>query len=305
LKHLSTLISKKTIAIAFSVILALYVGVSILGASAAMHIPRIPLNGSPADVGLRYQDAFFNSRVDNIPLEGWFIPSSGDSAIIIVHGGFQNRVDPTVDTLDLARDLVAKGYNILLFDLRGRGNSGGIGRSLTNADRDIGGAVDYLINKGYTLRKIGAIGYCSGAANACIFASEQNIGALVLDGCFISVREMVYNEAAYKGIPRLPVDIFIPGVLFASQLFYRYQAVNPIDVIEKVNCPIFFIHEEEDTLVSNKDVVRLAKAAGYPANAVWEVKNTDHALAYQNYHFEYVTRVSAFFDVTIGMAVTR
>lgn len=292
-------------AIVCAVILSLYLGLSILGASAAMHVPRLEVTGSPASVELQYQNASFDSRIDNIRLEGWYIPSNGDSVIIIVHGGFQNRIDPTVDTLNLARDLVDKGYNILLFDLRGRGNSGGIGRSLTHADRDIGGAVDYLVNKGYSLRKIGIIGYCSGAANACIFASEEKIGGLVLDGCFISVKEMVYNEAAYKGIPRLPIDIFIPGVRLASRLFFGYEPINPIDVIDKVDCPIFFIHEQKDTLVSSADYVKLTNAAGYPENVVWEVNNSDHACAYQNYGNQYVARVSAFFDATISTATIR
>ena len=183
--------SKQKIVITWlSAFVAIYMGVSILGAATSMQIPRLPVIGSPTSVGLVSQDVVFNSRVDNISLKGWFIPSSGDSVIVIIHGGFQNRLDPIVNTLDLACDLNHNGFNLLLFDLRGRGESGGLGLSLSNINEDIGGAIDYLNSRGYSSEKIGLLGYCSGAANACIFSSKEKVGGLILDGCFTSVKDM-------------------------------------------------------------------------------------------------------------------
>ena len=189
-------INIKIAATVFSSILVVYVGTSMFGASACMQIPRLPLVGSPAFVGLSFQDVSFTSRVDHVELKGWFLPSSNDSAILIVNGGFQNRLDPVANTLNLAHDLVNKGYNILLFNLRGRGESLGKGYSLSYEDRDIGGAIDYLNSKGYPPSKIGILGDCSGAANTCIFASKEEVGGIVLDGCFTSVTDMVYHQAS-------------------------------------------------------------------------------------------------------------
>ena len=123
-----TLARRRKIKIAvtcLAVIMAVYVGTSVLGAAAAMGIPRLPLIASPASIGLTFQNVSFDSRVDKVPLDGWFIQSSGDAVLVLINGGFQNRVDPVVDTLGLAHDLQQQGYNILLFDLRGRGDSGG------------------------------------------------------------------------------------------------------------------------------------------------------------------------------------
>ena len=188
----------KIVVTCFAVIMVVYVGTSVLGAATAMGIPRLLLNGSPASVGLAFQNVSFDSRVDKVPLDGWFIPSLGDAVLVLINGGFQNRIDPVVDTLSLAHDLQQQGYNILLFDLRGRGDSGGTAHSLSNENKDIGGAVDYLESMGYPANKIGLIGFCSGAANACIFASKNKIGGLVLDACFPSVESMVYNQAANR-----------------------------------------------------------------------------------------------------------
>jgi pimeloyl-ACP methyl ester carboxylesterase len=132
-----------------TVIVILYIGLSILGAILVMNIPRLPINGSPSSVGLTYSDVSFPARGDGVTLKGWYLPSQGNSIIIIVHGGFQNRIDFDVDTLGLALDLTERGYDLLLFDLRGRGESEGRGRSLSNIEQDIGGAIDYLNSKGY------------------------------------------------------------------------------------------------------------------------------------------------------------
>jgi pimeloyl-ACP methyl ester carboxylesterase len=265
-----------------------------------MGIPRLPLIASPASVGLTFQNVSFDSRVDKVPLDGWFIPASGDAVLVIINGGFQNRVDPVVDTLGLAHDLQQKGYNILLFDLRGRGDSGGTAHSLSNENKDIGGAVDYLESLGYPADKIGLIGFCSGAANACIFASQNKIGGLVLDACFPSVEDMVDNQAANHDIPRLLVDTFFPAVQIAGKVFYGYTEINPIDVVSKIQCPIFFIHEQDDDLVSTGDDVALSKASDNPTNILWQVNNTPHVSAYQDYPEEYITKVSDFFNSALN-----
>ena len=295
-----TLARRRKIKIAvtcLAVIMAVYVGTSVLGAAAAMGIPRLPLIASPASIGLTFQNVSFDSRVDKVPLDGWFIQSSGDAVLVLINGGFQNRVDPVVDTLGLAHDLQQQGYNILLFDLRGRGDSGGTANSLSNENKDIGGAVDYLESLGFPADKIGL---CSGAANACIFASQNKIGGLVLDACFPSVESMVYNQAANHGIPRPLVDAFLPAVRIAAEVFYAYKEINPIDVVGKIQCPIFFIHEQDDDLVSIADDIALDKASGNPTDTLWEVDGIPHVQTYRNYPVEYVTRVSEFFNSALN-----
>ena len=294
----------KIIIACISVILALYLGLSVLGAAATMQLPRLPVNVSPASVGLTFQDVAFAARIDAIDLKGWFLPSSGDSVLIIIPGGFENRVDPQVDTINLAKDLVQKGYNILLFDLRGRGESGGKGLSLSNENRDIGGAVDYTKTRGYPVGKIGIIGFCSGAADACIFTSQEtDIGGLVLDGCFSKVEDMFYNQASKYGIPRLPVDIFVPSIKLAARVFYGYSEINPIDVVGKVQCPIFFIHEGNDDLVSIADTKALFQASNRQINILWEVDDITHVHAYHAYPEEYVKRVNEFFATALHSTI--
>jgi alpha/beta superfamily hydrolase len=294
----------KVTTIGITVTLVLYVGLSVFGAIAIMEIPRQPLEDSPASVGLTYENVSFASRDDGEVLRGWYIPAEGDSVLVIVHGGSENRVDATVGTLNLAHDLAQKGYALLLFDLQGRGESEGKGRSLFNNDRDIGGAVDYLKNRGYLVSRIGIIGFCSGAAASCIFASQENIGGLVLDGCFASIYDMVASLAAQRKIPNFLLDFFTPGVVLAVETIYSYKLVNPIDVVAEVTCPILFIHEEYDDLIRLEANYQLLKVSENPANTLWEVSGARHSEAYKTCPSEYVERVADFFGTVMG-TITR
>ncbi|UCE98380.1 MAG: alpha/beta hydrolase [Dehalococcoidia bacterium] len=264
-----------------------------------MRIPRLPVETTPTSVGLDYKDAFFMSRDDNVLLKGWFIHGSSQISIIIVHGGFQNRVDDNVDTLGLARDLNKAGYNLLLFDLRGRGESEGTGRALSNIGKDIGGAFDYIRHCGYAADSTAIVGYCSGAASACIFASQEDIGALVLVGCFAEVGDMVVSMATSQGIPRMLAEIFIPGLKLTTRVLYDYQVVNPIDVVSGVSCPIFFIHEEHDEFIQLEDMRRLFEKSSHPENQFWEVDNTEHSQSYKKDPTEFTARITSFLETTL------
>lgn len=264
-----------------------------------MEIPRLPLVKSPASIGLDYEDVSFTSRDDNVVLRGWHIFGERDSIIIIVHGGFQNRVDDDVSTLELAHDLVENGYDLLLFDLRGRGESEGKGLALSNIERDIGGAVDYLKSQGYPSGRISIIGFCSGAASACIFASQNSIGALVLDGCFANVHNMVTRQAELRGIPEFLVDVFVPGILLMTKILYGYDVINPVEVIADVACPILFVHEEHDELISHEEMLQLFMASNNPANEFWEVTGAEHSKSYRTNPTEYIDKVSNFLSTTL------
>lgn len=285
----------KIAGIVIAIALALYLGISAYAVIIAMKIPRIPLRDSPASLGLVYEDISFSSRVDSVPLEGWYIPGERNFAIIVVNGGWRNRVDPNIGSLELARDLVESRYSVLLFDLRGRGESGGEGLTLTYVERDIGGAVDYIMSTGCPSESIGIIGFSSGAVSSLIFASQEPVGVLVLDGCFADVDNMIVREATKRGVPEFLVRSFIPGVFLMAKIIYGYTAANPVDRVRDVTCPIFFIHGAIDRSVPLTDVQKLYHAGSNLSNRLWVVAGADHTQAYRTNPTGYVEKVTSFF----------
>ena len=284
----------KIISIGVAALLVAYLGLSVFGANRAMEIPRLPLVYQAKALGLAYEDVSFKSRGDDITLKGWFLPGTNSQAVIIVHGGFQNRIDDNVKTPELARGLVDRGYNVLLWDLRGRGESAGQGLSLSFIDEDIGGAVDYLKGRGFAAQDICLLGFCSGATMSCIYGSRNDIGALVLDGCFYDDGRMVMRQAESIDIPGWLAGFFMPGGLLFSSVIYGFHRIDPIDVIPDIRCPVFFIHEENDEFTTMEETRQMFGVSVNPANEIWEALASTHSQGFRNHPQEYIDRVDAF-----------
>lgn len=285
------------LAIILVILLTAYLAVSAYIARRLMRVARTPLSETPASLGLDYEDVSFPSRNDNLMLKGWYLAGNKKFTIIMVTGMHQNRVDSSIGTLAMARDLVARGFNVLLFDLRGRGESEGRGVLLTNADRDIGGAFDYIRKSGCPADSIGIIGFSAGAASAIIFASRENIAAIVSESCFADVAYTFIRKAAtILSTPKWLITMFSSGIYLMSRILYGYRKINPLDRIADVACPILLIQGEKDDLVTPDDAYRLLKASGNPSDELWLVPKAGHTESYCLNPAGYIDRITSFFQ---------
>jgi len=265
-----------------------------------LKIPRIPLGQTPDSAGLTYESVCFPSRVDGTTLKGWYLPGKRAITLIIVNGGAQNRVDSEAGTLEMSQDLVERGYNILLFDLRGRGESEGQGYHLVHSERDLGGAVDYLKQR-FPSRDIGLMGFSTGAAAAIIFASREKVAAVVSDNCFASVTDSLTRKlAADWSVPRIIVRVIAPGLFLIARILYGYKKINPAGRVADISCPILFIQGDADDLVPVSDAYRLYKASGNKLDDLWIVPNAGHTQAYHTNPAIYIERVTSFLERAEG-----
>jgi uncharacterized protein len=146
------------------------------------------LRAQPKDFGLSAEDVSFRS-MDGIRLAAWYIPARGiaHGTVIIAHGIDGNRSD----MLPRASFLVRNGYNTLLVDLRGHGESGGdyAGPGYMEA-LDILGAVSYLRKRGQQ-GPIIVMGHSYGAVAALYAAARsKDIAAVIADSAYISFEDM-------------------------------------------------------------------------------------------------------------------
>ena len=112
--------------ILLGIIIVAFVGVSGYMGYSMTRQERKPLDKDPGDIGLAYEEVDFPDIDEELILRGWFLTNDGsDRVIVMVHGNEANRDDPSIGTLDIAGALVDHGYNVLMFDLRGCGESEG------------------------------------------------------------------------------------------------------------------------------------------------------------------------------------
>ena len=257
----------------------------------------VPVEGSPADLDLEYEDVSFPSRIDQLTLRGWFLPAEdSDDVIIMLHGNDYHRADPTIHMLDIAAALVDNDYNVLTFDLRGHGESEGtkISRGYYEK-RDLLGAIDYLKSEGY--EDIGVLAYSMGAGITLITAAENDdIDAIVSDACFANFAEIVSSEMSrqYK-IPTL----FSYPMFSLIKLFYRVdiRAINPVDYVDDVApTPVLFIHGVDDETTPSSHSERLYEAYDNENGQLRLVPGARHVRSYETEPEEYINKVTDFFD---------
>ena len=261
-------------------------------------VERVPVTGHPSRLGLSWEDVNFHSRSDEVPLSGWYLPSTTDDrCIILVQGTGHHRNSPSIRALRLGRDLVDCGFSVLLFDLRARGESGGYRSSEGDREQwDVFGAIDYVVGRGIPMERIGLLGFSLGAGVALLVASQESrIPAVVSDSGFL---DYMMDLQFIRVGPFLLPSWYAALIAFIGRIFFKadFSRVRPAEVVEQLEQPIFFIHGEDDAVVSVEETKELYNISDNPKDRIWIVPRTEHVNTYRKMPEIYVNRISRFFD---------
>ena len=248
----------------------------------------------PTDI--KSEKVSFSSERGEIPLVGWFFPStSSNRCILIVPGGGGGPLSSRTRTFEIAKRLVEKNFNVLLFSLHGHGESGGkwTSQSVGSELRDVFGAWNYLIKgRGFQSDYIGILGFSIGAvATLLVAAEEKKIRAAVLESGWADFEGMFRKK---PGEPKHWIMTF-PFRWCTNKAGVKIP--NPIEQLSQIRAKLFFIHGEKDEIISPEESCRLFQTSGgnEQGNALWIVKGASHCRSFQTNPEEYIERVAAFF----------
>ncbi|MCA9932503.1 MAG: alpha/beta fold hydrolase [Anaerolineales bacterium] len=135
---------------------------------------------TPADFGAAFEEVILTSS-DGVSLSGWYVPSQNGAAVILLHGFRGQRKH----MLPIAEMLYRAGYGVLLYDLRGHGESGGDQIALGWPDvLDVETAVTYLQSRSdVDPDRLGIVGWSLGGQIALRATAENDaIRAVLADG---------------------------------------------------------------------------------------------------------------------------
>ncbi|HEY7983006.1 MAG TPA: alpha/beta fold hydrolase [Ktedonobacterales bacterium] len=264
--------------------------------------------GSPdaTQAGIPVQPVTF-AAADGVRLAGWFaLASPAAPTVVLVHGFKGARAG----MLPWARFLFAAGYNVLLYDSRGCGQSAGwaIALGAREAD-DVIGAVRYIRGRGdLTSRVVGALGVSLGAGEALLAAArEPGLAAVVADSAWTDERPQLDRMGAVPAGPlALPVLPYEPALVDAL-IGARLEATQPLRVIARI-APraVLLIHSADDGNATTPLAGERAlfAAAGAP-KAEWIAPSGGHAGALHAHPAEYQAHVLAFFAAYLGVPGAR
>lgn len=282
----------------FSVIaVSVYVGMQLVKPD-----PR-PIQQTPQDFGLYYEDVSFHSQKDQVLLRGWWIPSqregqvvgSGDT-VIFAHGYKYNRTNDKITALNLAKRLTNEGYNVLAFDFRRSGESEGEITTIGYLEKyDLLAAVDYVRSQRQSAR-VAVIGWSMGAVTAILAGAESPyIEAVVADSPFSDLRDYLSkNLPVWSNLPSFPFTPVILNVL-PLMLGVDVDEVSPYQAVEKFGEKrLLLIHTKEDEAIPYTESQRIESAAPAESTELWLLDKGGHIEAYLNYKEEYEEKVLSF-----------
>jgi pimeloyl-ACP methyl ester carboxylesterase len=231
---------------------------------------------------------------DGLTLRGWYLPAAENhQLLVLVHGLWSSWIEMAA----LGRDLHRHGYNVLLFDLRGHGQSDPTRVSLGRRERaDIRAVMNWAESQGFEAGQIGWLGYSMGAATLLMEAAQNpRIRVAVIDSPYGNLPDLLNVQLSRHS--HLP-SWFNPGILAAAHLVFgvRTDDLIPIRSARRWgNRPLLLIHGEADSIVPVGQARELARAVGSACSTL-TLPGTEHVQAYQNNPKAYVDLVDSFFS---------
>lgn len=249
----------------------------------------------PSNLNLPYED-FVLKTSDGFDLRGWLLPVNPRprGTVIILHGVSESKIAG----LPVAKEIHARGYNVVLYDSRCHGESGGRYCTYGYHEKfDVQTVMDYVVSRNdLVVGKIGLFGWSMGAAVALqVAAIDSRVAAVVAESGFASLRT-VFDDYQKRMI-KLPWHYLRNIVIKRSEYLARFKAndVAPVEAVRHVHVPIFLLHGTEDNLIKYNYSEKVFNAANEPKQ-LWLIPGAQHHDVMQVGGQEYTRRIIEFFD---------
>lgn len=218
---------------------------------------------------------------DDLLLQADYINNENDSSktVILVHGFRKEKADMG----NYTKFYYDQGYNILMPDSRGHGESEGDYYGYGWHDRhDLIGWIDLLISE-YGTKEIVLHGNSAGAAAVLMTSGEvlpDQVKAIIADSGFTSVKDELKHQLKHiYGLPSFPL-LDITSVITKVRAGYFFEEASSIEQVKKNKLPLLIIHGEADDLVPTWMGKEIYQAAG-GEKELWLVPNVGHIKAYE------------------------
>ncbi|MCK9409446.1 MAG: alpha/beta hydrolase [Bacteriovoracaceae bacterium] len=252
---------------------------------------------SPSQLGLPFDDFRFTASDGESQLSAWFIPAAKPiGTIIYLHGVADNKMAGLL----LAKVFYDHQFNVLIYDSRAHGESGG--RYCTYGYHEKYDVQQAIIavrkigqEKNIVVGNVGVFGTSMGAAIAIQTASiEPRIRAIVSEAAFATLRQITVDYQ--KRLMRLPWHFLRNIAMKRSETIaqFKHREVSPLASVSRIHAPIFFIHGIEDRFIKYQYTQELFIAANEPKE-VWFVAGAKHSDVHEIGGKEYEERIAQFF----------
>lgn len=245
---------------------------------------------TPADLGIKYESVSICTP-DGLSLSGWYLPSYNHAAVILLHGYSSNRLGMIKPAEILARH----GYGVLMYDMRGHGESQGAWRAFGwPDDQDVEGALAFLQDRTEVdPDRIGLLGFSIGGQVGLRAAALQgDIKAVIADDPgFVTERDLPASANWQERLTHLV--IWLDGHLIS----WRTGVTPPpgvADLIGEISPrPVMLIATGDQ---ASRRLVKHYYDLALQPKYLWEVPEASHGAVPMVQPAEYESRITSFFN---------
>ncbi|WP_227001811.1 alpha/beta hydrolase [Virgibacillus necropolis] len=236
------------------------------------------------------------SSFDNLELNGYFLPAKEptNKTVILAHGYLGSGLDMGLYGQYYYEEL---GYNILMPDARGHGESEGDYIGFGWHDR-----LDYVKWINLVKENLGnnseivLHGVSMGAATVLMTSGEDlpdNVKAIVADSAYTSVEDLfAYQMKRMYHLPKFP---FLTSTSFVTDIKagYNFDEASALKQVKKTDIPILYYHGNADTFVPTEMAYELAENTASPSE-IMTIDDAGHGEGFVVEKEAYVQKLNEF-----------
>lgn len=227
-----------------------------------------------------HKETWSQESADHLALSADYIANKSKKTVIIAHGYMGSRQDMGM----YARLFYQLGYNVLLPDARGHGESEGdyVGYGWPER-KDYQQWINQVIQKNGTDSEIVLFGVSMGAATVMMTSGEQlpNQVKAVIEDCGYTTAKAELTYQQHEMFPKIPTVVSIPvtSLVTKARAGYFLGQADTLQALKKSKLPTLFIHGTDDHFVPTAMVKELyaAHRGNNDKDQLFMVKGADHA----------------------------
>jgi uncharacterized protein len=228
-------------------------------------------------------------------LHGFYFPLPDSQKTVVIVHGITLSLFASVKYMPIFR---SRGFNVLIYDQRTHGRSGGANCTFGFYEKhDLKAVVDWALTRLGPNGKLGTHGESLGGATVLQHAAiDPRLSFVIADCPYSDLRPLfAYRTRVEYHLPAFPL------LEFASLMCYllsgmRFSDVRPITAVRTVSTPVLFCHGAQDDYIPPQMSMDLAHAKQNGLSRLYLAPNARHAEAYWNNRAEYDQKVGEFLN---------
>lgn len=235
-----------------------------------------------SDEGLRLRGCYYN------------VNPNSDKVVIIHHGYTANHYV----CLQFADIFFEQGYNCLLLDMRGHGDSEGKYATYGYKEReDLDKWVDLMRKKVGNSGIIGLHGQSMGGATVLMYGGKygEKIDFIVADCAYSRGKDIIKSQFKQAKVPFYPMYNILNRKL-RSVCGFDMNKISPIDDIKGSKVPVLFVHGTGDKLVPHHMSEEMYNAKRGESDRLLLIADAIHVGAYSKDKEKYKREIKIFVE---------